>query len=141
MEQKEKLAEIKELVKKGEIKQYKLEEYIFENLFSSDAEKFKKAIETTENLRAEIFEEDLAVTLDKTKDYDKFHDECKQKKSKDFINTAKLKKGEIVKGTELKIGTAKIPLSIAGPVKIKLSNIEILNQFSSQTSTNFDIDS
>ncbi|MFH1440039.1 MAG: hypothetical protein ABIG89_05710 [Candidatus Woesearchaeota archaeon] len=104
---------IKELVKKGALKLYKLEEYVFENLLYSDSEKFKTAIETAENIRAEIIEEKLAVTLDKIKE-----------KGKDFINTARLKEGSIVKGTELKIGTAKIPLSIAGPVKIRLKRYD-----------------
>jgi hydroxymethylglutaryl-CoA reductase (NADPH) len=123
----EKLKEIKEAVKSGNIKLYQLEEYIFETLFNSDAEQFKQAVETAENLRAEIIEEELGTTLDKIKDSDKY-------KEKDFINTSKLKEGNIVKGTELKIGTAKIPLSIAGPVKIKTNNFE--NSFYVPIATN-----
>ena len=109
-----KISEIKELVKNNNIKSYELEEFVFENMFNSDEEKFKEAIEIAENIRAEIIEEELAITLDKIKDSDKY-------KEKDFINTAKLKDETIIKGTELKIGTAKIPLSVAGPVKLRFS--------------------
>ena len=79
-----KISEIKELVKNNNIKSYELEEFVFENMFNSDEEKFKEAIEIAENIRAEIIEEELAITLDKIKDSDKY-------KEKDFINTAKLK--------------------------------------------------
>ena len=91
METKETI-EIKEAVKTGKIKLYQLEEYVFEQLFNSDAEQFKQAIETAENIRAEIMEEELGATLDKIKDSDKY-------KEKDFINTSKLRDGEVVKGT------------------------------------------
>ena len=121
--------EIKEAVKEGKIKLYQLEEYVFEHLFNSDAEQFKQAIETAENLRAEIMEEELGATLDKIKDSDKY-------KEKDFINTSKLKEGEIVKGTELKIGTAKIPLSIAGPISIKLDILDEAKDFFIPIATN-----
>lgn len=111
------ILQIKELIKKGEIKLYDLEEFIFEKLYDSDEEKFQEAVEMAENIRAEIIEEELAITMDKIKDSDRF-------KEKDFINTSRLKDENIVKGTELKIGTAKIPLSAAGPVKIRISKDE-----------------
>ena len=121
--------DIKEAVKTGKVKLYQLEEYIFEHLFNSDAEQFKQAVETAENIRAEIMEEKLGATLDKIKDSDKY-------KEKDFINTSKLKEGEVVKGTELKIGTAKIPLSVAGPVSIKLDVLDEAKEFYMPIATN-----
>ena len=125
----EKLKEIKEAVKKREIKLYRLEEYIFKELFNSDAEQFRQAIETAENIRAEIIEENLGVTLDKIKDSDKY-------KEKDFINTSKLKEEGVVTGTELKIGTAKIPLSISGPISMKLPFLDDAKDFFIPIATN-----
>lgn len=101
--------EIKEDVKEGRIKLYNIEESVFSKL--NDYERFNEAINIAEQIRAEYFEEKLAVNLDKIKDL-----------NENFINTSRLKEGSIIKGTELKIGTAKIPLSIAGPLKINGEN-------------------
>src|SRR3989338_820285 len=107
-EQNLKKEDIKELVKNSKIKLYELEEYLFQNILNSDSEYFQQAVEISERLRAEIFEETLGITLDTIKDANYGL----------LVNNSRLKDGNILKGTELKIGTAKIPLSIAGPVKI-----------------------
>ncbi|MBI4453068.1 hypothetical protein HY636_00320 [Candidatus Woesearchaeota archaeon] len=111
-EQNLKKEDIKELVKNSKIKLYELEEYLFQNIFNSDSEYFLQAVEISERLRAEIFEETLGITLDTIKDANYGL----------FVNNSRLKDGNILKGTELKLGTVKIPLSIAGPVKINWIN-------------------
>lgn len=116
-EQNLKKEDIKELVKNKKIKIYELEEYVFQNIFNSDSEYFLQAVEISERLRAEILEETLGITLDTIKDANYGL----------FVNTSRLKDGKIIKGTELKIGTAKIPLSIAGPIKINRQEINVHN--------------
>lgn len=123
-EQNLKKEDIKELVKNGKIKNYELEEYVFQNIFNSDSEYFLQAVEISERLRAEMFEETLGITLDTIKDANYGL----------FVNNSRLKDGNLLKGTELKIGTAKIPLSIAGPIKI---NIQYNNENNNNANNEF----
>lgn len=110
----------------GRLKAHQIEEAVFSR-FDKNPEKYEDAVALAEEIRAEYFEDILGVNLGCIK--------------KPYVNTAMLKETEakemfMTKGIELKIGTAKIPFSIAGPLAVKSLNENVSSSFYVPIATN-----
>lgn len=99
------LSEIKQKYISGEIKSQHLETEIFKQVYQSDAQRVKDACKDASDIRCEAVEQATGIELPIIKNT--------------RIDNCSLVAGEtILSGIEGKIGTATIPMGIAGPVQI-----------------------
>lgn len=98
------IADIRQRYFDGGIKQQQLETVIFEEVFASDPKKVREACREAEIIRCSLIERQAGVDLTKIK--------AAETSNSSFAH------GGILTGIEMKVGSALIPMGIAGPVKV-----------------------
>jgi hydroxymethylglutaryl-CoA reductase (NADPH) len=98
------IAEIRDRYFAGGIKQQHLETVVFEESFASDPKKVREACREAEIIRCSLIEKQAGVSLERIK--------ASETPNSSFAH------GSILTGIEMKVGSALIPMGIAGPVKV-----------------------
>jgi len=88
----------------GEIKQQHLETVIFTEIYQSDPQKVGDAGRDAAVIRAEALEDATGADLSQVKG-------CQ-------VDNTTFAHGTVLPGIEMKVGSAMIPLGVAGPVRI-----------------------
>ncbi len=99
------LEEIRKRFGSGQIKQQHLETIVFKEIYGENSERIREACRDAALIRCEAIEEKTGASL-----------ECIKKTDVDNCNL--LEDGEILSGIEMKVGAARIPLGIAGPLAV-----------------------
>ena len=100
-----KLEEIKKRFTDKQIKQQHLEAIVFGEIYDKDPERIREACRAAAVIRCEVIEEKTGTSLNLIKD-------------SNVDNCNLLEDGKILTGIEMKVGAVRIPMGIAGPLKI-----------------------
>jgi len=100
-----KLSDIKKRFAGGRIKQQYLEAVVFGEIYEQNPEKIREACRDAAVIRCESIEEKTGASLDLIR-------------NSNVDNCNLIDDGRILSGIEMKVGAARIPMGIAGPLKI-----------------------